>query len=779
MESTERGDGLLCKRQSAFFGVSVIDDVRSLRPFRDLLSLMRSLFPVTGSASARRGRYPVNVRIPFLIALCLMLLVPALRATENLERLSVYGSRDRRLTEPSSTTILSKEWLEAYKYSDINRVLKTVPGIQVQEEDGFGLRPNIGMRGAHPHRSRKVLFMEDGIPIGPAPYAAPAAYYVPSLLRTEGIEVTKGSSSVRYGPQTIGGVVNLLSPDFPDEDLSASGEVAVGSFNLQKARLSLGGQSGAWSWLVLGARLQTDGYKTLPNDQKTGFNKRDLLTKIRYRFTDEQSLGLKLGWSDELSQETYLGLNRSDFEADPYQRYTASERDEMENWHRQQALDYVVVTDRLLLRLTLYRHRFERLWFRFNGFGDRGIDVRKVLAQPLGQNQHLYDVLKGTDDTLGSEDQIVMASNDRGYLSQGVNWEGEYRIQTDEGLHSHEFAWGIRLHEDSIQRHHGEQRLAMMDGRLDDSGSAIIPTTLNTDTANAQSFYLMDTYRYRNLRLTLGVRHEAVLLKRDDRTESGQDDRHVRRDATMPGLGAFYKLGEGFGVLAGVYRGIALAGLDDEAQGQHEESWNYEAGFRLIQGAAQIDLIGFYNDYANIKGTCSFSSGCTADSLDKTFDGGRATIYGLELASSYGETWGEFYWPLSVQYTYTQASFGDDFFSALPDWGLGAVKSGDPLPYIPQHQLGAQVGVRWRQVQFNLTAKRQSQMFDQSVAEGREVLSASTVVDAALSYFPSQDWELYLNGDNLFDDRTIVSLRPFGARPGKPRSYTMGVKARF
>ncbi|MFT5433984.1 MAG: Fe(3+) dicitrate transport protein, partial [Myxococcota bacterium] len=71
--------------------------------------------------------------------------------------------------------------LEQLEYDDPNAILYTVPGVYIRQEDGYGLRPNIGLRGTNPERSKKVTLMEDGLLFGPAPYSAPAAYYFPAL----------------------------------------------------------------------------------------------------------------------------------------------------------------------------------------------------------------------------------------------------------------------------------------------------------------------------------------------------------------------------------------------------------------------------------------------------------------------------------------------------------------------------------------------------------------------------------------------------------------------
>ena len=122
------------------------------------------------------------------------------------EKLSVIGQKENLPSHPGSSHIVSKEELKKFGFNDIHRALRKVPSVHVQEEEGFGLRPNIGLRATHPHRSRKITLMEDGVLIAPAPYAAPAAYYFPQLDRMESIEIFKGTPSTLFGPNSIGGL---------------------------------------------------------------------------------------------------------------------------------------------------------------------------------------------------------------------------------------------------------------------------------------------------------------------------------------------------------------------------------------------------------------------------------------------------------------------------------------------------------------------------------------------------------------------------------------------
>ena len=92
-----------------------------------------------------------------------------------IEEVVVIGSKDEIRKIAGSGGIIEEEQLDRMDYTDLNQILSSIPGIYFREEDGFGLRPNIGIRGATTDRSQKITMMEDGILIGPAPYSAPAA----------------------------------------------------------------------------------------------------------------------------------------------------------------------------------------------------------------------------------------------------------------------------------------------------------------------------------------------------------------------------------------------------------------------------------------------------------------------------------------------------------------------------------------------------------------------------------------------------------------------------
>ena len=93
-----------------------------------------------------------------------------------------------------------------------NSFSASVAGINGFSDDGIGnSRISIGIRGLNPRRSSRVLILEDGVPIQPALYVYPNMYYNPPADRIDQIEVIKGSGTILYGPQTMGGVINYFT----------------------------------------------------------------------------------------------------------------------------------------------------------------------------------------------------------------------------------------------------------------------------------------------------------------------------------------------------------------------------------------------------------------------------------------------------------------------------------------------------------------------------------------------------------------------------------------
>ena len=235
------------------------------------------------------------------------------------EAVTMTGGRPMGV--PGAVTVLSAKTLRRHGDVDVSRALRSVPGVYIQEEDGFGLRPNIGLRGSGSERSSRISVLEDGVPIAPAPYTAPSAYYFPSAGRMNGIEVLKGASQIAHGPNTVGGAINLISTPIPAE-LSGRVDGRIGSFGTGRLHVHVGDGSGRIGWMVEALQAGSQGFKALDGGGPTGFDKLDLLGKLRWssavdaRF--DQRVELKLGRVSELSHETYAGLTDADFAQTPY-----------------------------------------------------------------------------------------------------------------------------------------------------------------------------------------------------------------------------------------------------------------------------------------------------------------------------------------------------------------------------------------------------------------------------------------------------------------------------
>lgn len=684
-----------------------------------------------------------------------------------------------RLTQTAGAAhVVGEAQLERFEYDDPHAALQQVPGVYVRQEDGIGLRPNIAIRGANPDRSKKVTLLEDGVLLGPAPYSAPAAYYFPLLTRMTKIRVLSGPSAIAFGPQTVGGAIDLVTRKIPGA-ARGSLDLGVGEYGYFKAHGYAGASNDHFGLLIEGVHLHNSGFKQLPDGADTGSTRNEWMVKGSYVVDPDANvsneLGIKLTYSEETSNETYLGLSDDDFRDAPYRRYAASALDRMDNHRTSVVLHHVLDAPEQHFTLTtkVYRHDFSRSWRKLNRF--RGGDVAAVLRTPSDPLSREYlAVLRGEADSLTPMTALLVGPNQRWFASQGVQSVFDLTDQHT-GPIRHHLEVGVRLHHDRIERRHSEDAFDVMGGQLVPiAGEATHVTTSNEANTLALAGHVIDAMTWGQLSLTPGLRVEVMGSEIADSLEDTQSDMIVA--ALMPGVGAFYSILPQLGVLAGVYRGFSPPPPGVEGVSP-EYSVNYEAGARLHGKRGRAELIGFYNDYSNMTDICTFSSGCLNESLDRQFDAGRARIYGFEAFANYDVPVGAMTLPLTAAYTFTRTEFLRSFQSSDPIYGK--VEKGDELPYVPRHQLNLTAGLdsRYFGVHAGLTyvtrmrEQAGSAALDQVVATD-DVLTVD--LGAELPIFSRL--RLYANVRNLFDQAAIVSRRPYGARPNAPRWVQVGIK---
>jgi Fe(3+) dicitrate transport protein len=701
---------------------------------------------------------------------------------ESLElNVTVLGARSDRA--PGSVHVIGQRELRRFRRDDPNAVLIQAPGVTIRQEDGVGLRPNIGIRGVNADRSKKLTLMEDGVLFGPAPYSAPAAYYFPLMARMVQVRVIKGPSAIGYGPQTVGGAIDFITRPIPSKT-SGAVDAGLGQYGYNKVHAYFGTSTDQFGMLIEGVRLNDSGFKHLPDESDTGSTRNDWMVKAAYEPFPYAELRnrfeLKLSYADEVSNETYLGLTDADFRADPNRRYAASALDQMKNHRRGIVVSHELGGDGagFKLRTDAYRFDYERTWRKVNAF--RGTAIASVLQDPQDPvNAEYYAVLTGQADTTTAANTLLVGPNDRTFVNQGVQSKLEVSFGAETGV-SHALEAGLRLHNDTIERRHSQNGFEMTDGILipEDAGEEV--TSLEDAQTFAAALSISDAITWRRLTVSPGVRAELLWTNADDGLAGSSSPRNVQ--ALMPGLGVYYGITDTLGVLGGVYRGFSPPAPGSDKHVGPEYSINYELGARFTSAPLRADVIGFYNDYSNMTDVCTLASGCLTDDLDRQFDAGEARVYGLEASAAHELSAGPVRIPLNVSYTFTQTEFLNTFVSGDPIYG--AVEKGDEMPYIPKHQLVGSLGVEGERAGGAASVGVVSPTREQA---GSGPLGSDAVlttdqqlwIDLSANFTVIDGFSLWANLRNLLDNQVLVSRRPYGARPNAPRWFSAGARLEF
>ncbi|WP_026836832.1 TonB-dependent receptor family protein [Gillisia sp. JM1] len=700
----------------------------------------------------------------------------------------LLGSKFEVENRTGSAYYLSSEELKEHRYTNINRVLGQVPGVNFYEEDGFGLRPNISLRGTSPERSSKITLMEDGVLIAPAPYSAPAAYYFPSIARMEAVEILKGSSQIQYGPNTTGGAINFISSQIPT-DFSGSLFANYGSFNTSNLHAKAGNSHKNIGYLVEYQNYRSDGFKDLDSGGDTGFNKDDIVAKFRVNTNPDakvgQALDLKFQYSDETSDETYLGLTENDFNENPFRRYSGSQKDQMNADHLQlMATHTLSFSDYFRITTTGYLNEFSRNWYKLNDVvsAEGKVGISNLLDNPSNFPE-AFGIVTGRINS--GANALNVKNNNREYVSKGVQTKLDYHWTTENVFHDIEV--GLRYHYDEEDRFQWVDAYNINNGVMNLTTAGTPGTDANRiSNAKALATFAMYRIKFNNWTFTPGIRYENITLAQEDFgkndvTRSGTDlkTKENKVDIFIPGVGFNYKFDNRVSLFGGVHKGFSPPG--NSTGEDPEESINYELGSRFNVAGLQGELVGFYNDYSNLLGSDLAATGGTG-TLEQ-FNAGEVEVKGIEFLLNYDlleKRSSQFRLPLNFSYTYTNTEFQNSFASGEGIWG--EINAGDEMPYIPNHQFNVGIGLEHSKFSVNLNGRYMGEfrtMAGSGDISNNERVDSNFIIDVAANYHLASYLSFTGNVINALDNEYAVARVPSGLRPGHPFGAYLGLNFQF
>jgi Fe(3+) dicitrate transport protein len=672
----------------------------------------------------------------------------------------VIGTNDDALQKvPGSGAIVSAQTVIKTQPLNTGELLRRVTGVRVREEEGAGLRLNIGVRGLDPTRSRRVLLLEDGVPIALNPYGEPDSYYSTPVERIRAIEVVKGSGSILYGPQSVGGVVNFLTLTAPNEArLTVEGQ--LGQRMYRKALVRYGDTVGDTRFVAQAMYKGSDGIRDMD------FSAVDAFGKVSFPTGQRGEATLKVTVYNETSSSTYVGLTQPMFLADPRKGTIAPDdrfdvrRYDVSLVHEQ------TFSENTKLRTLLFGYVTDRVWRRqnYDRFRDPATEYVRIEGDPAQPGSEIF-----------FRDHSII--NDRKYDVLGIEPVLQHRLET--GKVRHTLTAGARFLTEGARRKQLVTRAA-----VSDSGDLVYDETHRT---YALAAYAQDRIAFTDwLLVTPGVRVEhADFDRRIGRTtvEDGSvvtDTGGTSSDTSvLPGLGIVIGTPRLSG-FAGIFEGYApprvsqaITPTGKDARLGSERSINYEVGVRASPWKwAKMDATLFLMSFQNqlVSGTAA------SGDVTELVNGGATRHLGGEVAATVkiGQA---ARWPVALdltgQYTYSRATF------------VGELSNGKLLPYAPEHSASMILDVEHpfgigAQVSWSYTGDQYADAFETVEPDptGRKgLIPGYHALDLNLRFAHAKTGlTASLIIKNLLDDVVVVSRLPDGIFTGGYRQITGSIR---
>jgi Fe(3+) dicitrate transport protein len=657
-------------------------------------------------------------------------------------RVDVVGSRDEMSTIPGSATVIDQETLKESRVFDVQEALRKAPGVHVRNEEGFGLRPNIGIRGLNPTRSTKVTLLEDGVPLAYAPYGDNASYYHPPIERYDRIEVLKGVEQLFFGPQTIGGVINYITP-VPPEPFGGFVSLAGGNHDFFDHKFRIGGKG----LLLDYTHKQGDGAR-----DNIFIDLDDLNLKWVVPFSDTHGLTLRANMLTEDSTVTYSGLTQAEFE-NFGARYNPFKNDEFEIERYGPSVTHEIglgATTQLITNF--YYSYFDRDWWRQSSTTTDGQCGSQFTADRTAGVR--------VDPDLCNSIQGRLRSYNTGGVEPRLRWNWS--------------AWGFENEfEGGFKAHFESQDRRQLNGTSPKARSGTVVES-NLRRTDAFSGFIANRFFFGPVTILPVLRYEYVDYSRTNRLTDVKGSDSLNEP--IPGVGIVYKPLEWLLLFTDVHRGFAPPRTEDVIDGVGgstdvgpEDSINFEVGGRAepLPGVS-LQATYFRNYFDRLIAVGSIAGGSTP------LAEGEALFEGLELSGSASLPLGFYF---QTAFTWLPTAEQETPFRRVTD---GAVvpgsKAGNRQPYAPEAMLTSAFGYYWRDlnVQFEIVHVG-SQYGDfantkapTSNGQAGEI-DSYTILNLAVNYFIRPlGATAFMTLKNLADE-TYITDRTRGIQVGMPR----------
>lgn len=662
-----------------------------------------------------------------------------------LPRVDVIGGAEKLPNIAGAGQILDHKDLEASHVFTVNEALRKVPGVHARDEEGFGLRPNIGMRGLNPTRSTKITLLEDGIPLAYAPYGDNASYYHPQVDRYERIEVLKGAGSMLFGPQTIGGVINYITPN-PTQQFGGFVQGVVGNRDYVNGKINLSGKGLLFDY----SRKQGDGAR---DNMEHALD--DLNLKYVAPLGGNQALTLRANHYREDSTITYSGLTQAEFDK-LGARYNPFKNDKFEARRSGLSATHEYEFGASMTLLTnVYWSQFDRDWWR------------QASNSQDSQCGGAFNTARLAGTTVNPD----TCNSVQGLLRSYTSWGVEPRLAIAHKMG--ELQVGVKAHFE-------EQNRRQINGSSPTSriGTMVEDNLRQTD---AYSAFVSNRFDIGQFGITPILRYETISGERTNRL-TGQNGSSKVSEA-LPGIGVTWNPSPTLTVFTSLHKGFAPPRVEDLIGGtgtvtdvDPEKSNNFEFGLRgQPMAGVTVQAAYFRTDYDNLIAVGSIAGGSTPLSQ------GKALFEGLELGTQAEMKNGLFG---RLAYTWLPTATQSEAFRRVDTQAVIGV-TGMRQPYAPKQTLTAAAGYALGPFRGEIEAQYVGKQFSDfantvtPTTDGQKgEIAAYTVWNASLNYRFDKSLSGFVTAKNL-TDKTYIVDRTRGIQVGMPRLVQVGAKYAF